>query len=375
MGGTGELNAADPPRKIIHVDMDCFYAAIEMRDDPTLTGKPIAVGGASDRRGVITTCSYEARRFGVRSAMATARALQLCPDLILLPVRMDAYRAESQRIQQIFHDYTDRVEPLSLDEAFLDVTGSPHCQGSATLIAQEIRERIYTETGLTASAGIAPNKFLAKIASDWNKPNGQFVIRPQDIEAFVRELPVARLFGVGPVTARKLKRMGIVTCSDLQAIELATLLREFGGFGQRLHELSHGIDDRPVHNARERKSLSVEETFAEDLPGPAAIEAELPALMEDLTRRLARAQQKQLRPIHTLFVKLKFDNFRITTMQTAGENPDAAVFRQLLQDAWHRGARPVRLVGIGLRFQTATEDASTEQLGLDLEPEPEKDER
>ena len=195
-------------RKIIHCDCDCFYAAIEMRDDPALVGRPLAVGGKPDSRGVVATCNYEARAFGVRSAMPTSRALRLCPELILVPPDFERYRAASRQILAIYRDYTALVEPLSLDEAYLDVSGVDRCRGSATLMAEEIRARIRAEVGITASAGIAPNKFLAKIASDWNKPDGQFVIRPDDVDAFVLELPVSKLFGVGKVTAAKLEQLG-----------------------------------------------------------------------------------------------------------------------------------------------------------------------
>ena len=355
-------------RKIIHVDMDCFYAAIEARDNPELRGKTIAVGGARERRGVITTCSYEARRFGVHSAMSTARALQLCPELIVLPVRMEAYREESRRIHAIYREFTDRIEPLSLDEAYLDVTDAPHCHGSATLMAEAIRRRIFEETGLTASAGIAPNKFLAKVASDWNKPNGQFVIRPDQVAAFMPQLPVKRVFGVGRVTARRLKAMDVTTCGELQRVPLPELLQRFGSFGQRLFELCRGIDERPVKVSRERKSLSVEETFSQDLPDAEAIDAELSALFEQLTKRLERARQKpgdeRALPIHTLFVKLKFDNFRITTIQTGGTEPELDVYRDLAREAWHRGERPVRLIGLGVRFNTSPAPAA-QQLGLE----------
>ena len=355
-------------RKIIHVDMDCFYAAIETRDNPELRGKAIAVGGSRDRRGVITTCSYEARRFGVHSAMSTARALQLCPSLIVLPVRMDAYRAESRRIHAIYREFTDRIEPLSLDEAYLDVTHAPHCRGSATLMAESIRRRIVEETGLTASAGIAPNKFLAKVASDWNKPDGQFVIRPEEIDAFMPNLPVKRVFGVGKVTARRLKDLGVTTCGELQRLALPDLIRHFGSFGRRLFELCRGIDERAVKVSRERKSLSVEETFAQDLPGTEAIDAELPTLFEQLAGRLEAARRKRGGdiglPVQTLFVKLKFDNFRITTIQTGGAAPELDVYRDLAREAWRRGERPVRLIGLGVRFDTSPAPAA-QQLGLE----------
>ena len=213
------MDPASATRKIIHCDCDCFYAAVEMRDDPSLQNYPIAVGGKSDRRGVVATCNYKAREYGVRSAMPTGQALKLCPDLVVVPGTMAKYREASMKIRQIFYRYTDKVEPLSLDEAFLDVTDCTQCSGSATLIAEEIRRAIAEEVGVTASAGVASNKFLAKVASDLNKPDGQYVITPQNIAAFVQQLEVKRINGVGKVTNEKLSRLGVKTCGDLQAFE------------------------------------------------------------------------------------------------------------------------------------------------------------
>ncbi|MCF7099142.1 DNA polymerase IV, partial [Klebsiella variicola] len=215
-------------RKIIHVDMDCFFAAVEMRDNPALRDIPIAIGGSRVQRGVISTANYPARKFGVRSAMPTATALKLCPHLTLLPGRFDAYKEASNHIREIFSRYTSLIEPLSLDEAYLDVSDSVHCQGSATLMAQEIRETIHRELNLTASAGIAPVKFLAKIASDLNKPNGQFVIAPHQVAEFVKTLPLSKIPGVGKVSAAKLESMGLRTCEDVQNSDLAMLLKRFG---------------------------------------------------------------------------------------------------------------------------------------------------
>ena len=252
-------------RKIIHVDMDCFFAAVEMRDNPALRDIPIAIGGSRERRGVISTANYPARKFGVRSAMPTGMALKLCPHLTLLPGRYEAYKEASRQIQAIFSRYTSLIEPLSLDEAYLDVTDSTHCHGSATLIAQEIRQTIFTELQLTASAGIAPVKFLAKIASDLNKPNGQYVITPADVPEFLRTLPLGKIPGVGKVSAAKLEAMGLRTCEDVQKYDLAMLLKRFGKFGRVLWERSQGIDERDVNNDRLRKSVGVERTLAEDI--------------------------------------------------------------------------------------------------------------
>lgn len=228
-------------RKIIHVDMDCFFAAVEMRDNPALRDIPIAIGGSRERRGVISTANYPARKFGVRSAMPTGMALKLCPHLTLLPGRFDAYKEASNHIREIFSRYTSRIEPLSLDEAYLDVTDSVHCHGSATLIAQEIRQTIFNELQLTASAGVAPVKFLAKIASDMNKPNGQFVITPAEVPAFLQTLPLAKIPGVGKVSAAKLEAMGLRTCGDVQKCDLVMLLKRFGKFGRILWERSQGL--------------------------------------------------------------------------------------------------------------------------------------
>lgn len=350
-------------RKIIHCDCDCFYASVETRDNPALAGKPVAVGGRAEKRGVIATCNYEARAFGVHSAMSTARALQLCPQLILLPPDFERYRAASRQILAIYRDYTPLVEPLSLDEAYLDVTGVDRCQGSATLMAQEIRARIRAEVGITASAGIAPNKFLAKVASDWNKPDGQFVVRPQDVDAFVAVLPVNKIFGVGKVTAAKLNRLGAHTCGDLRAWDLAELTREFGSFGAGLHRLCRGIDNREVKPDRIRKSLSVETTYATDLSDLAACQAALPALIEEFGRRFERA--REVRPVHKAVVKIKFADFSQTTVECVANAPDAAVWQGLLAEGHARRGLPVRLLGVGVRFAEGAEaEKEARQIGL-----------
>ena len=249
-------------RVIIHLDMDCFYAAIEVRDRPELAGQPVAVGGARDQRGVLTTCNYEARKFGLRSAMPTFKALQRCPDLIVMPTRFEVYRRESAKIREILLRFTPLVEPLSLDEAFLDV--SRH-EGDPSALAQIIRQLIFQNTRLTASAGIAPNKMLAKIASDWNKPNGQFEIRPEDIAVFMQELPVQKLWGIGAKSAEKFARLGIRTCGDLQRCSRIQLHEWFGKFGLELYLLCRGDDRREVTPDRERESLSKQRTFRVDL--------------------------------------------------------------------------------------------------------------
>nr|WP_314490598.1 DNA polymerase IV [uncultured Pseudomonas sp.] len=335
-------------RKIIHVDCDCFYAAIEMRDDPSLAGRPMAVGGSADRRGVIATCNYEARAYGVRSAMSSRHAHKLCPDLLIVKPRFEAYREASREIQQIFRDYTDLIEPLSLDEAYLDVTDSQWFAGSATRIAEDIRRRVAKTLHITVSAGVAPNKFLAKIASDWRKPNGLFVITPNEVEAFVAQLPVNRLHGVGKVTADKLSRLRIETCEDLRAWTRLSLVREFGSFGERLWGLAHGIDDRVVQADSRRQSVSVENTYDTDLPDLNSCLERLPDLLASLTERLGRmdSSYKPGKP----FVKVKFHDFSQTTLEQAGAGRDLHSYQQLLSQAFARGGKPVRLLGVGVRL-------------------------
>lgn len=345
--------------KIIHIDCDCFFAAVEMRDDPRLIGVPIAVGGTPDSRGVVATCNYEARAHGVRSAMPAGKALRLCPALRFIRPRFDVYKAVSRQVRGIFADYTDLIEPLSLDEAYLDVTESPHLGNRATRIAREIQKRIAKEVGITASAGVAPNKFLAKIASDWKKPAGLFVIQPQQADAFVRELPVKKLHGVGRVTAERLHRMGLHTCADLRAFPQADLLRAFGSFGIHLWQLAHGIDERPVEIGR-RRSLSVENTFDSDLPTAEDCIAALPELLDDFHTRLARLDSSY-RPGKP-FVKVKFHDFSQTTLERQGAELDAGSYHSLIREAFARGNKPVRLLGIGTRLIDLQEQTAVQLL-------------
>ncbi len=351
-----------PQRKIIHCDCDCFYAAVEMRDDPALAGLPVAVGGSADRRGVITTCNYLARGYGVHSAMPSAQARRLCPGLIIIPPDFAKYREASQRIRRIFHDYTEFVEPLSLDEAFLDVSAAEACHGSATLIAREIRRRVRTEVGITVSAGVAPNKFLAKVASDWNKPDGEFVVLPAEVDAFVAALPVRRLWGVGKATAERLQGMGVATCADLRQVTLIELTQRFGRFGQRMHELCRGVDERPVVPSQRRKSLSVERTFADDLRGHEACARQMDELLLALRSRLRRVTDDYL--VTKLFVKLKFADFRSTTVECTARAPDTRRVDELLASALERGDLPVRLLGVGVRFVDLRDEGGPTQLEL-----------
>jgi DNA polymerase-4 len=346
-------------RKIIHCDCDSFYASVEMRDDPRLSSQPIAVGGRPSQRGVVATCNYNARAYGVHSAMPMSQALRACPDLIIIPTNMKKYKTESARVQAIFHEYTSLVEPLSLDEAFLDVSDSDLAQGSATLIAKEIRQRVKDEVGITLSAGIAPNKFLAKIASDWNKPDGQFTITPAEIDAFVVALPVEKIFGVGSVTAKRMHDQNLRTCGDLQQQTLPDLTRQFGKFGGRLFDLCRGTDNRPVSTERTRKSLSAERTYAEDLPTMEACITALQDLVEELEERINRAECRELITQRTM--KVRFTGFETTTVANIGFATDFTDYKSLLETAWQRQKKPVRLLGVGVKLAAPSKGA---QMGL-----------
>lgn len=340
-------------RKIIHIDMDCYFAAVEMRDFPEYRGKPLAVGGSRERRGVISTCSYEARKFGVRSAMATAYALKLCPDLILVPGRMQVYKEVSLHIREIFSRYTSLIEPLSLDEAYLDVSECQQYKGSATLIAEAIRRDILAETGLTASAGIAPVKFLAKVASDLNKPNGQYVITPEMLPEFIKTLSLRKIPGVGKVTAEKLASFGLNTCGDVQRYSKQELLARFGKFGGVLIERSQGIDERGISVDRERKSVGVETTLAKDIYTLEQCQQVMPGLIQELALRLSRSAKD--RKIHKQVVKLKFSDFKQTTIEHRSEEVSVNLFYDLLTQALARqDARGIRLVGISVGLADST---------------------
>ena len=356
-------------RKIIHCDCDSFYASIEMRDNPSLRDKPIAVGGLPTRRGVVATCNYQARKFGVHSAMASATARRLCPDLIIVRPDMEKYRQVSGQIHDIFKRYTDLIEPLSLDEAYLDVSDCEQQDGSATLIAEAIRDAVRDSLHITISAGVAPNKFLAKVASDWNKPDGLFVIRPEDVERFIYSLEVRKLHGVGKVTSEKMQRLGVTTCGDLQQFSRDELQQSFGSFGERLYHLCRGIDTRQVSVERIRKSVSVENTYASDLPDLPACQAQIPELMAQLERRLSRVQDDYC--VWKQFIKIKFCDFTTTTVEMLSEQADQESYNELCAQGFSRGDKPVRLLGIGVRVMPAsdTPESSLEpQLSLLKEP-------
>ncbi|QNH14170.1 DNA polymerase IV [Xanthomonas sp. SI] len=335
-------------RKIIHVDMDAFYASVEQRDDPALRGKPVVVAWRG-MRSVVCAASYEARVFGIRSAMPALRAERLCPDAIFVPPDFARYKAVSRQVREIFQRHTDMIEPLSLDEAYLDVTAPKGELATATEIAQTIRAQIREETALTASAGIAPNKFLAKIASDWRKPDGQFVIRPHQVEAFLTPLPVSKVHGVGKVMQAKLAALGIVTVGDLRTHGEAELEAHFGSFGRRLYQRARGIDERPVESDQQVQSISSEDTFAEDL----ALDALEPAIRQ-LAEKTWNATRRTERVARTVVLKLKTAQFRILTRSFTPEQPPESL--QVLTDIAlalrQRVDLPAstryRLVGVGL---------------------------
>jgi DNA polymerase-4 len=333
-------------RKIIHIDMDAFYVSVEIRDKPELVNLPVAVGGSSKRRGVLSTCNYIAREFGVRSAMPTSVALRKCPNLVLVPSRIDAYKEVSIHNREIFSRYTSIIEPLSLDEAYLDVTDCKLFKGSATLIAQDIRETIHRETGLTASAGFSALKFLAKVASDYNKPNGQFVITPTEVYSFIAELPLNKISGVGKVTFEKLKSLGLEYGRDIQAVDQSVINNNFGKFGHLLYQRCQGIDDRDIETTRIRKSVGVKRTFPEDIDD---LDILRDILTDKLIPELKRRSEKYLhdRKISKLGVKVKFNDFHQTTKDFSYSNFDEGMFLKLLTEVVKRGdGKKVRLLGV-----------------------------
>jgi DNA polymerase IV len=357
-------------RKIIHIDMDAFYASIEQRDFPDFNGKPLVVGG-STRRGVVAAASYEARKYGIHSAMPTLTALHRYADLIIVQPRFDVYKEVSRQIMQIFHSYSDLVEPLSLDEAFLDVSRNKVNMPSATLIAREIKEKIKTETGLTASAGVSINKFLAKIASDMDKPDGLFVILPDQAESFIEELPVGKFFGVGKVTAKRMQKLGIEKGRDLKEKTRTELLKLFGKNGSFFYDISRGIDHRPVNPERIRKSFGKERTFEEDLTSLEEIYEVIRNITELVCRDLGKYDIKG----KTLTVKVKYNDFKqITRSRTFSDyfNDEELIHqtsKEIMAGVFSSGAR-IRLLGITLsnleRAAGIIEDDDRDQLSFDF---------
>ena len=350
-------------RKIIHIDMDCFYAQVEMRDNPEYRDVALAIGGKVDRRSVLSTCNYLARSFGVHSAMPSYKAKQLCPDLVIIPGRMQVYVEISKQIKEIYARYTHLIEPLSLDEAFLDVTDCKMFQGSATYIAEDIRRTIFEELNLTASAGVAPVKFLAKIASDENKPNGICVITPEKIPAFIKTLPLKKIPGVGKVAQQKLAEKGLVNCADVQQYSAQKLLAEFGKLGGALLNYSRGIDNREVQPYRERKSLAVEHTFSYDILGEAQCQERLVPLFEELSRRLQKLLAEK--SVTKIGVKIKFSDFNIKNAERQSSEWSLPLFSNLLHHLLHKSPdKPIRLMGISVGLAPKIDDYHAVQLNL-----------
>ena len=346
-------------RKIVHVDMDAFYASVEQRDDPGLRGKPVVVAWRGNR-SVVCAASYEARRYGIRSAMPAVRAERLCPEAIFIPPDFVRYKAASSAVREIFQRHTDLIEPLSLDEAYLDVTVNKMQLPTATRVAKRIREQIREELNLTASAGVAPNKFLAKIASDWRKPNGLFVIQPHEVQSFLLPLPVGRIPGVGHVTESRMKAVGVATVGDLYALERSQLELHFGSYGLRLYQLARGIDHHPVVPNRISKSISAEDTFPEDIPL-----ADTEPQIRRLAEKVWRASHQNARAAKTVVLKLKTKEFNSLTRSLTSPTPPsscdefATIALALRERVEVRPKQLFRLVGVGLsNFQSAEEPVS-----------------
>lgn len=353
-----------PVRKIIHVDMDAFFASVEQRDFPHLRGKPTVVGGNRNNRGVVAAASYEARRFGIHSAMSMGEAFRRCPHLQRQSGRMEVYKRESQTIRRVFEEFADRVEPLSIDEAFLDVTDSTRRRGlTATRLAYEMKLAIKEATGLTASAGVAPNKFLAKVASDMDKPDGLTVVQPHQVLEFLGPLPVKRIWGVGPATATRLARLGITTVGELRMLTLEELADEFGKAGLHYYLLSRGIDERPVEERGQAKSLSTETTFSQDVRDPLELGATLREQADDVARRLERSGLLGC----TVVLKLRYSDFETVTRSRTGaryhrQAQDIADSALELLEKTHYRERAVRLIGVGL--SGLVDESAPLQLGL-----------
>jgi len=358
----------DPPkyRKIIHIDMDAFYASVEQRDNPDLKGKPVVVGGESDR-GVVAAASYEARKFGIHSAMPTKIARQRCPDLVIVKHRFDVYTSISKQIRNLFAEYTDLVEPLSLDEAFLDVTSNKKGIPSATLIARELKKRIREETQLTASAGVSCNKFLAKVASDMKKPDGLYVIPPEKAEKFIEKLEIEKFFGIGRVTAGKMHELGIRKGADLKKWDKADLIRLFGKNGSYFYDIARAVDNRPVNPERIRKSIGTEYTFEKDLETVHEIESELYSIEQELISRITKAGRSG----RTLTLKVKFSDFQQITrsMTVTEEISELDTLRKISKEILKKtdlSEKKIRLLGLTVSNLEEENDRENAQLTLNL---------
>ena len=353
-------------RKIIHVDMDYFYAQVEERDNPNLKGIPVAIGGEYGGRGVLSTSNYEARKYGVRSAMPTAMALKLCPHLTLVKGNYKKYKIVSEQIFNVFRSFTDQIQRLSLDEAYLDVTDCDQFENNAVEIAKEIRRKILEETGLTASAGVSYNKLLAKIGSDLHKPDGLAILRPENIENNIAHFPIEKIWGVGKVSAQKMRSLGISTFGDLQNYTKLDLINLFGDFGATLFNYCRGIDHRSVSASSERKSLSVEHTFSEDYDDIEVLLIKLETCYEEMIERLRRHPD---RLIKNQIVKIKYYDFTATTIE-ASESMDFDLYKKLFLTRMKQSKKPVRLLGTGVKFYPTHKEG---QLELPLKYKDETD--
>jgi DNA polymerase-4 len=364
----GPMDNLAPQRKIIHVDMDAFFASVEQRDQPQYLGKPLIVGGNPNERGVVAACSYEARQFGIHSAMPCSTAYRLCPEAIFVPHRFDVYREVSQQIRAIFWRYASEVEPLSLDEAYLDVTGADYFNGSATYIAQAIKRDITAETRLIASAGVSYNKFLAKLASDMDKPNGLYVIRPEQGPDFVARLAIGKFHGIGPATEAKMHRVGVETGQDLLQWSEAALVEQFGKSGRYFYHIARGIDERPVQSTRQRKSIGKETTFQQDIRSLIELRGHLDQLAQQVWETLQRLKFTA----RTLTVKVKYADFQqVTRSQTIETGLDLQMINSLLPELLSKteaGQSAVRLIGIAVSGfdQPKPEQVVSQQLDLGL---------
>jgi DNA polymerase-4 len=334
-------------RRVLHCDMDCFYAAVHMRDDPSLAGKPVVIGGRPESRGVVAAASYEARRFGIHSAMPSAQARRLCAGVVFVPPDFRRYQRESEKIFAIYRDYTPLVEAVSIDEAYLEVTGQLERFGTATAVARDIRRRVAEERRLTVSVGVGPNRLIAKIASDFHKPDGLTVVPPHRVQPFLDPLPVRRLHGVGPATERALGELGVQTVADLRRLALELLLERFGRHGRSLHEFARGIDDRPIETHRERKSLGTENTYGRDLAGREAVEPEVGRMAAEVAAALARRDLACC----TVTLKVRYSDFTTITRSRTLAAPvrDAPAIAECALDLLRRTEalqRPVRLLGV-----------------------------
>lgn len=359
----------DGVRKILHIDMDAFYASVEQRDHPELRGRPVIVGGKPESRGVVAACSYEARAFGIHSAMPSARAYKLCKEAVFMLPRFDAYREASQKIRQVFAEFTELIEPLSLDEAYLDVSESAQQHGSATQVARLIKKRIKQEINLTASAGVSFNKFLAKIASDMDKPDGLYVIRPEVAQQFIENLPIRKFFGVGKVTEKKMQSLGIFTGADLKALDKIQLQTQFGRTGEYYYNIARGVDNRPVKAHSKRKSIGVETTFASNVVDKAIIWQKLLQFAEKMETALENKQMTA----RTLTLKVRYADFTLITRSKTldgvfqSQQDISGTLPELLRKT-EVGKRPIRLIGITLanlaKVESAKHDDETTVLNV-----------